>query len=412
MPESEPAFNGAFPSRIRHLIPQSNRVFNASMSCLGRRLGILLAIVFASEVSVARSLSQWLELPPAFQALFGDPEVIHKPYHKGGSQVRLSGVGDYRPFFGIQQSPFPQKLIVRGFESDAELQRVLAESYSRRFFREMLDSENLSRYERRMKMGELIELSEDEFVALSKRMLTGGSAGAPYLDAWWTVRMGLPQTPDREHHLLVTIIHTGKEAERRIESMGHISLGLRHRSGQANRDFIVDFRAPWELDRPPTPLEGFNFGNSLKLAGFSENLYDWLYTQTAHRGCYVKVWALPISREQTTILRHFDERIRVHEGGNFRALRKNCASLALLFYDRIQPVHQALAASPTVADLPLPNALRIVSEYDDVPFASLSNVTEECGREPTAKSEIHRAVPTRASSQVFQKLRRELATGR
>ena len=180
--------------------------------------------------------------------------------------------------------------------------------------------------------------------------------------------------------------------------MGHISLGLRHKNGRTDTDFILDFRAPWNLDRPPTPFEGFNFGNTLKLAGFTENLYDWLHTQTAHRGCYVKVWALPISREQTVILRHFDKRIEVHQGGNFRALRKNCASLALLFYDRLQPVHESLVASPAVADMPLPNALRIVSDYERVPFATLPNVTEEFGREPTARSKVHSAAPSRATS--------------
>lgn len=363
------------------------------------------AILFASDFAGGRTVSELLDFPPAFHALFGDPEIVQKPPRAGSPNVRLSGVGEYRPFFGVQRNSAQPKAIVRGIESETELRKILADAYSLRFYREVIDPKNLSRYERRLEMGELINLSEEEFVSLSNHFLTGADAGSTHLDAWWTVRMGLPQTPDPSHNLLVTVIHSDRGIEPRKESMGHLSLGLRHRNGRADSDFIVDFRAPWNLDRPPKPLEGFNFGNALKLAGFTENLYDWLHTQTAYRGCYVKVWFLPISREQTVLLRHFDEKIEVHKAGNFRALRKNCTSLAVLFYDRLQPIHEPIYASLAIADLPLPTALKIVSDYGDVPFARVENITDDLGREPTARSEIHRAVPTRATSRAFRALK-------
>lgn len=385
------------------MIQIGNSVFSDGMLRKVQTAGMVaLALVLTSRFVAAESVADVVEWPPAFAELFGNPEIVTKP---GIEKVRIFGAGNYGPFDGIERNAVRSKVTVGASGKDREVH--LAQAFSRRFYVETLSKRSRSHYERRLKMGELIDLTEDDFVALSTRMLLGGRAGAKHLDAWWKVRMGLPLTPDHRQHLLVTVIHTNLSAEKMKETVGHLSIGLREKGGDPGGDFIIDFRAQWNLDRVPKVIEGFNFGNELKLAGFTANLYDWLATQAEYRNCYVDLWFLPVYQEQVTLLRHFRSEISPHNAGNFRAFRKNCTSLALLFFDRLRPISEPGPASRDFADFPVAGAEKILSCYGEVPLYQLSAITDELGRQQTAKSEIHRAVPTRATSRSFRLLAAE-----
>ena len=55
----------------------------------------------------------------------------------------------------------------------------------------------------------------------------------------------MPLTEDTDHHFITMIVRydTGSAA------YGHLALGLRHRGGNAEEDFVMDPRAP---ERAPT----------------------------------------------------------------------------------------------------------------------------------------------------------------
>ncbi|MEM7697818.1 MAG: hypothetical protein AAF236_05380, partial [Verrucomicrobiota bacterium] len=194
-----------------------------------------------------------------------------------------------------------------------------------------------TRFERRLRLDELIPVSREEFVSWSGRRLSGERLADPLADAWWTIRTGAVQRADQTHDLLLINLHTQFLEPKKKESAGHFCFGIRNRGGDANGDLVFDFRAPWYLDSSPTIPDALNFDNSLQIRAFSANLYDWLYTQTSIRGCYVKIWFVPISVEQRTLLEGIADVDSIHAGGPFKPARKNCASLGLLFLDRLSP---------------------------------------------------------------------------
>ncbi|MGB0240857.1 MAG: hypothetical protein ACPGIH_08520, partial [Verrucomicrobiales bacterium] len=64
-----------------------------------------------------------------------------------------------------------------------------------------------------------------------------------------------------------------------------------------------------------------------------------------------------------------------------------------------------LRRGPSI-DFPVGVANRVKEPYEKPPFFRVENMTRVNGREPTAKSEIHRAQPSRASSRVFRNLQK------
>lgn len=372
-----------------------------------RWLRILFFLVFPLPV-VAETvpLDSLFPLPPAMAEIYGNAVVHHN--NKPGLETEkylVRGAGRYDPKRGIIPAAHRAHFIAKGTVSESELAPALARFVLSDFYSRVLSLRQRSRHEKRMKLAEFLPVTKELFVERGTGKLLSGRSGLEWFDAWWTIRMGLPRTHDPSHHLVIICLkydHDGKK-----DSLGHFCFGLRKRGGDAERDTVFDFRAPWYEDRPPTLMEGMNSGNKLEtLTGHTVNFYDWLYTQASYRHCLVEMTFLPVSREQVTVLRYFDEKISPHDAGEFKGLRKNCASLGMAFYDRLGSVSEPVSLGKGLADIPSATAARIVEEAGGgFPFYELGNNTHERGREPTAKSKIHRAKPSRAGSRSFRELR-------
>ncbi len=375
-----------------------------------KRFTLVCLVLLVAPLGVAENPPQLrasgvFAWPPAFSALFGDPVIVTKRGMSESGRARVFGGGSYHSFDGIRRPKASAKVFLysRGSLSPAEVQHEAAEALARKFFRLVLNPNNLSTYEKRMKMGELIPMDEEVFVELAREQLLEGSSSEDVRNAWWTVRMGLPGTPDPGRRLVILNQHFDHNGEK--ETHGHFCFGIRKEGGDPNEDRVYDFRAPWFEDRNPRLTEAVNLHGRLQLSGFTENMYDWLYTQTEYRNCYVNLWFLPVTQEQVKLLSYFWKRGEPHVAGDFRPFRKNCASLGLLFYDRILPINtELIAARAPSVDLPVAVAEKIVEPVDEAVFYLLPNVTDERGREPTAKSFVHTPQPSRASSRPFRKL--------
>ena len=362
---------------------------------------LFLSVSLASSVK-AQQLCSFFSLPPAMKEVYGEAVVHQKPAQAGEAQsARIRGAGCYVPRRGIIPARHRAHITVRGDIGADDLAAILLND----FYSRVLSLRKRSWHERRLELAEFVPISEEAFIKLGSRRLIKGKSGVPWFDAWWAIRMGLPQTPDRSHHLVIICLkhdHDGKKY-----SFGHFCFALRKRGGDAQGDVVFDFRAPWYEDRTPTLIEGMNSGSKLEpITGHTANFYDWLYTQTSYRNCFVEMWFLPVSREQATVLRYFDEEIEPHDAKEFRGIRKNCASLGMAFVDRLGPISEPISLGMGLADIPTKTADRIVEERGgEFPFFQLENNTQESGREPTAKSQIHRAQPSREASRSFRKLR-------
>ncbi len=360
----------------------------------------------ALQAETPQRASDLLQLPPAFRALAGDPLIRLKPSTDAEKKSRLTGLGQFLPKSGFRDVDGSGRLILRVDEEADQpvLAHEAATAFAEAFHRNVLSRDRLHWHERRLGLDEVLAPEKETFLELAERKLTGKPAQEPWLEAWWKVRMGLPQQPDLSHQLVLINLHYDHFGEK--TTTGHFCFGLRKVGGDAENDILFDFRAPWFVDRPPRITEGLNLHNRLLLSAIVENLYDWLYTQTEYRHCYVDCWFLPVSKEQVTLLRHIAARPVIHDAGHFRAFRKNCASLGLGFLHRLEPIGTPLPLGRGVADIPTVAARRIVEGFDEKPpFFRLENVTHKRDREPTAKSFIHRAQPTRVTSRPFRELR-------
>lgn len=367
---------------------------------------VFLAVVSIGAVraETTQRVSDFLDLPPAFRAFAGDP-VVEIRSKGGGSwwDGKLFGSNEFRPKLGFSPQKRDGRLLLRGGD-DEDVSVKAAEVLAKAFHRKILSRQSLNWHEKRLRIDSLFLEEEADFVELATTQLTSGKVAAPWMDAWWKVRMGLPQTPDANHDLILINLHYDHFGEK--TTSGHFCFALRRKGGDSERDTLFDFRAPWDLDRPPRMTEGLNLHNRLLLSAAAENLYDWLYTQTEYRHCYVECWFLPVSKEQVTLLRHIAERPVLHEAGQFRAFRKNCASLGLAFLHRLEPIGTPLPLGRGIADIPTVVTRNVIDNLDDEPpYFLLENVTHKRGREPTAKSTIHRAEPSRGTSRAFRLLR-------
>lgn len=346
--------------------------------------------------------SEILSLPPAFRALVGDPIIELKPAAKMKEEWQLFGAGQFSPKRGFRQ--VEEGTTLQLTDDEGAVDEKAAETLAKVFHQKVMARESRHWHERRLGLDGLFLPDKSTFLDLAERKLTGRRATEPWLDAWWKVRMGLPQTPDSSYDLVMINLHYDHFGEKTTN--GHFCFGLRKKGGDAENDLLFDFRAPWGLDRPPRFTEGLNLHNRLLLSATVENLYDWLYTQTEYRHCYVDCWFLPVSKEQIILLKHIAARPVAHEAGQFRAFRKNCASLGLGFLHRLEPIGTPLPLGRGVADIPTVAAKRILEDLEEEPpYYRLENVTHERGREPTAKSDIHRARPSRSASRAFRLLR-------
>ncbi|MDF1860641.1 MAG: hypothetical protein P1U87_10525 [Verrucomicrobiales bacterium] len=369
-------------------------------------LGLFLPI--SGEAGERRFVSEFFQLPPAMEEFYGNLTVRQISGREGApGKVVIRGAGDYQPKRGIISPRRSARLVVSavpGFSSE-QIRDVISEALLSDFYKKVISEKVKSWHEKRLELVELIPLTRDEFVERGGRRLRGKSSGVARFDAWWTIRMGLRQTVDPSHHLVLICLKMDYDGTK--SSFGHFCFGLRKRGGAADLDTVFDFRAPWYEDRLPTLLEGMNYGNKLQpLYGYTENLYDWIYTQTSYRHCYVQMWFLPVSHEQLTLLRYFDREIEAHDAGHFKGLRKNCASLGMAFLDRLERVSEPISLGRGLADIPTQTVKKLLKESGgNYPFYQIENNTHESGRVATAKSEIHRAQPSRGSSRSFLALR-------
>lgn len=371
-------------------------------------LGVFL---FPGILKAGNTVGDHFSLPPAMEKLFGNPRVHVLAKRSGPASSRLIGFGNYNGFHGFRPRLHRSRILVSGDlnTSQESLSQLLARPLLQTFHNEVLDLESRTKFCQSLLMAELFPVSESEFLTLGSKVLTSGSSGVSWFDNWWKVRMGLPLTRSRDHHLL--LINLQMDDPGFQSSTGHFCLGLRKNQGDPANDVVIEFRAPWYLDRIPTLREGMNFEDTLPLQAYPENLYDWLHTQTELRNNNARIRFLPIAEEQVTLFEDFLVRERVHDAGQYRPLRGNCASLGLIFAHRLQPIDTPLLLGKGLADLPFRCTDRLLKQYREregrsEPFAmfSLDSVTRDKGREPTAKSFIHPAVPSRKQSRAFQEL--------
>ncbi len=355
----------------------------------------------------ADTVADWLDYPPAFQSLFGNPEVRVTRYQIGVVSVSVSKTGAFSPGKGFDKTPARNVVRVTTSEeaSEKEVRDQIARGLANRFYSKVVSQSARSLNEKKLNMGELVDMNRAIFLDLAAKRLTGAPVPDPVLNAWWDVRMGNRLTPRKDYHLVIINIHYDHKGEK--ESAGHFCFALRKRGGDPDGDELFDFRAPWLEDRIPRVTESVNIHNRLKLKAFTENLYDWIYTQTEYRNCYVKLWFLPVMEEQKILLDHFSESGKPHLAGSFRVFRKNCASLGLRFYGRIHAFSNPAPHGGLFSDMPVLAATRIVDRFENVPFVLIPNVTDKRGRVPTAKSKLHPALPSRAGSPGFKILAAE-----
>lgn len=368
---------------------------------------LLFAGVCVTHAKEVRLVGHFCSLPPVMEKLYG-AAVIHQRKARGSDDFSFTvrGAGSYEAREGVISARHRAHVILKGVPDQVSLEKLIAQALLSDFHNRVLALEARSRHEKRLRLTEIVPLTRENFIALGTRRLLEGKSGVEWFDAWWTIRMGLPQTHDPRHHLVSICLLYDHDGEK--GSLGHFCFGLRRRGGDAQNDLVFDFRSEWSEDRPPNLLEGMNSGNTLEpLVGFTANFYDWLYTQTSYRHCYVNMWFLPVSREQVTVLRAFDRRVVRHDAGDFKGLRKNCASLGLAFVDRLEPFFESSSLGKGLADIPTKAAEQTVDKWgdDSIPFFRLGNNTHESGREPTAKSKVHRAQPSRVQSRSFRLLR-------
>ena len=347
--------------------------------------------------------------PPAFEALFGNPVIKKRRGLIFKQSAMVYGAGRYNAYDGMLRGTQPSGVVVSSAAklSAERLNELAAEALARRFYQLVLHSDRRTRYEDLMQMGELLPMEKERFIAIATKRLAGELTGLPEEDAWWNVRMGSPEMAGSRYQLVIINLHYDEGGGKVKLNHGHFCFGLREIGGDAEQDLVFDFRAPWDLDRRPKITEAVNLHNKLRLMSDTQNLYDWLYTQTEYRNCWVNLWFLPATQSQVTLLRSFNERGVQHAAGSFRPFRKNCASLGSLFFARLQPftADSLLRRGPSI-DFPVGVANRVKEPYEKLPFFRVENMTHVNGREPTAKSEIHRAQPSRASSRVFRDLQK------
>ncbi|MEM7697817.1 MAG: hypothetical protein AAF236_05375 [Verrucomicrobiota bacterium] len=360
----------------------------------------LIGVVATPTSSVSQTLAERFDWPPVFEALYGKGRIVVSD-QLTGSETRVSGTGSFHPRSGITPGLRDAKFKVSA--GAANDRRALAALIAADFYDRTLAPQNRIFFEKRLLLEELIPMDRERFVQLATDRLIGVPGGSAVESAWWNVRMGVTGQYSRSHQLALINLHIPVDGDR--ESLGHFCFAIRRRGGDSERDTTFDFRAPWYEDRRPRFTEAPNVHNKLKISAVSSNFYDWLYTQTEYRNCYVKLFFVPITTDQLTILQTIRDRDPVHFAGNFRVGHKNCASLGLLFLDRLYPISEPILAGGGIADKPVPTREKALSRFPDPIPARLETVTELRGRTQTSKSKIHRALPSRGSSDVFRQLR-------
>ncbi|MAS95261.1 MAG: hypothetical protein CMO55_18845 [Verrucomicrobiales bacterium] len=365
-------------------------------------VAVFCCVLVSERTAFGASVSDWLDFPPSFVRLFGDPAIDWKEGVR--DEIRLTGVGEFTPKGGFEREVQKPRVVVdASLIGEGGVKERLANLLSERFFEEVIARKNLTMHEKRIRIQELIPMTKEEFAKMSTRRLLRRPGNPKWFQTWWIARMGLPMHPDPNHQLIIMNLHYDREDGK--QRAGHFAFAIREKGGNPNRDIVFDFRAEWYLERRATLTEALNLNNDLPMRGYTKNLYDWLYTQTELRNCHADFWFLPVYREQVELFYHFSDMVQVHEAGQFKPIRRNCTTLGLAFLDRVKPFRTPLPLGKGVADVPTVGAKRYLKPYGDVPYIRITNYTDDRGREPTTISKIHRAEPSRATCRPFRELR-------
>lgn len=351
-------------------------------------LALLLPLVLLLSPSArSETVADCLDWPPVFERTWGNPGVMVKEAPQDCPKVVF-----IRP---------ARLVIVKTPDCASKSVSFLLRKYFLGLaWSTYLDERALSEVETRLNMGELIPMSRSTFFKVGHCRLAGRQTGDCVQDAWWNVRTGVSLTESCDHLLAITNLEWDDPDK---YSHGHFAFALRKRRGSPSKDTIYDFRAPWYEDRRPRFTEAPNIHNVLKLRGLQENLYDWLYTQTEYRNSHVTMSFTRIHKEQIALLRAYKG--NVHDAGNFRVFKKNCASLGTQFLNRLLPLDEEIRGEDSFADLPTRAHKASVDAFGGaVEAVEIKNHTLEAGNDPTSKSELHAAQPSRAASRPYRKL--------
>lgn len=318
-------------------------------------------------------LSRYLQLPPAMHKQVGDPTVVAlRGARKTSSALeveiqpegaasaaaisdRLKGRASREPFEPGESRI--GKIVIRGTSQvpASEVKVALSRAVLNHFWD--------SYFAERDNTLEAITLNRERFLRIGMASLQKENS---ILDdsesAWWTVRMGLPQEQNSGHHLAAVV---GTYAEG-FSMYGHFALALRKEGGDPVNDILLDPRAPWEKDEPPTAKDWGRGGEELIAGVHSRNLYDWLYTQTHYRGLIVRAYFVEASVEQVHLIRELDRRDDLQEIARFRTFRYNCATLGEQIFDRLLPIGHDVCRSHPIADIPDRLAKKIDRRFDSV----------------------------------------------
>jgi hypothetical protein len=359
------------------------------MSKQSLRLALLMSLFFCCIHSVrSETVADRMGWPPVFERTYGTPTL----------DVREGSVDSPKVTF-IRPARLVMLKMPVGFSCD-QVSETLRTYFLGLLWDDYLSQDALTENEVRLNMGELIPMSRPLFLEIGHCQLTGKSCGNCVHDSWWRVRTGLKLKESCDHLLAITALELEDPEE---NSFGHFAFALRKRGGDCKSDSIFDFRAPWYEDRRPRFTEAPNIHNVLKLKGVRVNLYDWLYTQTEYRNCHVSMHFVKVHEEQIAILKAFNG--NVHEAGNFRVFKKNCASLGVQFINRILPLDEEIKGEDALADLPLKIRDATVEHFGgSLKELRVENMTLKVGRTPTNKSEIKPAQPSCKGCRPFKAL--------
>ncbi len=353
------------------------------------RWALFLPLILCCIHSVrAETVADRMCWPPVFERSYGTPNVV----------VQECNVDNPKVIFVR-----PARLVLVKSPSNCSCD-VVSEAVRSYFlgllWDDYLSQDALTENEVRLNMGELIPMSLPLFMKVGHCQLAGKSCGNSTHDSWWRVRTGMKLAESSNHLLAITTLELEDPKE---NSFGHFAFALRKRGGDCSKDSVYDFRAPWYEDRRPRFSEAPNFHNVLKLKGVRANLYDWLCTQTEYRNCHVSMHFVKVHEEQIAILKAFNGSI--HEAGNFRILKKNCASLGVQFINRILPLDEAIKGENAFADFPLKVRDATVEHFGgSLKEFRVDNFTLKLGRTPTNKSEIRAASPSCKECRPFKVL--------
>lgn len=357
-------------------------------SLRGWLFALFSQLIISGPASFGGQADDHFAWPPVCRRTFKNPEIVVKK-----SDVDHCKILYIRPL---------KKVIV---ETPQNATNAIAISAVQNYFLEAiwntyLSTSSLTRNEVELNMEELIPMNRATFLAIGRIRMSGQLTGSALHDAWWNVRMGEELTISKKHLLSLNSIVW---AEGTGNQFGHLAIAVRRRGGSADCDYILDFRAPWELDRRSELKDLLTY--NLDLIGIRENYYDWLSTQTRYRHCDVTSTFVRVHHEQLLLLEAYSREI--HNAGEYRILKGNCGSLGVEVLNRLLPLDRRIPREDSFADLPDKKiSLAVPCFGGPVSVVENKSVTLQIGRKIRHRNDSVPAEPSRSKNTCFLKFSR------